>query len=44
MMKVLYFIIYPIAKGLDYILGIHHENERINRKDLKIFLNDDVLI
>jgi len=42
-MRILYFIILPIARGLDYLLGVHHEDERITRKDLKVFLNDDVI-
>lgn len=35
-------IVYPMAKGLDKILGVHH-HERIQHKDFAAFLNDDVV-
>ena len=41
MIKLLWVIAYPIAKGLDKMLGVHH-HERIQHKDFATFLNDDV--
>lgn len=41
MIKIFWVIVYPMAKGLDHMLGIHH-HERIQHKDFATFLNDDV--
>jgi|688.fasta_scaffold563284_1 hypothetical protein len=41
MIKVFWIIVYPIAKGLDKMLGVH-QHERIQHKDFATFLNDDV--
>jgi CBS domain containing-hemolysin-like protein len=42
MIKLFWVIVYPMAKGLDYMLGVHH-HERIQHKDFATFLNDDVI-
>jgi CBS domain containing-hemolysin-like protein len=42
MIKIFWIIVYPIAKGLDKMLGVHH-HERIQHKDFATFLNDDVI-
>jgi len=41
MRKALFFIIYPIAKGLDYLLGAHG-HQRIQHKDFATFLTGNV--
>jgi hypothetical protein len=41
MIKIFWVISYPVAKGLDYLLGTH-SHERIQHKDFATFLNDDV--
>lgn len=41
MIKIFWIVSYPIAKGLDFLLGVHH-HERIQHKDFATFLNDDV--
>jgi hypothetical protein len=41
MRKILFFIIYPIAKGLDQLLGVHNHH-RIQHKDLATFLTGNV--
>jgi len=43
MIKIFWVLSYPIAKGLDYLLGVH-SHERIQHKDFATFLNDDVLL
>lgn len=37
--KIFYFIAYPIARGLDALLGVHDSN-RIQRRDFLAFVND----
>ena len=41
MIKIFWVIVYPMAKGLDWMLGVH-SHERIQHKDFATFLNDDV--
>lgn len=43
MIKIFWVIAYPVAKGLDYLLGVH-QHERIQHKDFATFLNDDVIM
>lgn len=43
MIKIFWVIVYPMAKGLDWMLGVHN-HERIQHKDFATFLNDDVLL
>lgn len=42
MRKALFFIIHPIAKGLDHLMGVH-SHERIQHKDFASFLTGNVL-
>lgn len=42
MRKLLFFIVYPIAKGLDSLLGVHN-HERIQHKDFANFLTGNVI-
>lgn len=37
--KAFYFIAYPIARGLDALLGVH-DSSRIQRRDFLAFVND----
>lgn len=41
MIKIFWVISYPVAKGLDHLLG-KHSHQRIQHKDFATFLNDDV--
>ena len=41
MIKIFWIISYPVAKGLDYLLG-KQSHERIQHKDFATFLHDDV--
>ena len=43
MTKVMCFIIYPMAKGLDALLGVHNHH-RIQHKDFATFLTGNVII
>ena len=43
MRKLLFFIIIPIAKGLDALLGVHN-HQRIQHKDFATYLTGNVLI
>lgn len=40
MIKLFWPVCYPIARGLDYLLGAEHE-ERILRRDFLTFVNDE---
>ena len=41
MTKILFFVIYPMAKGLDALLGTH-DHHRIQHKDFATFLTGNV--
>jgi hypothetical protein len=41
MRKVLFFIIHPMARGLDLLLGVHN-HQRIQHKDFATFLTGNV--
>ena len=41
MIKVLWILAYPMAKGLDYLLGVHG-HQRIQHKDFANFLKGSV--
>ncbi len=43
MRKLMFFIVYPIAKGLDLLLGAHN-HQRIQHKDFANFLTGNVNI
>lgn len=38
MIKIYYVIAYPIARGLDYLLGVH-DTSKINRRDFLSLIN-----
>lgn len=42
MRKFLFFIIHPIAKGLDHLMGVHN-HQRIQHKDFASYLTGNVL-
>jgi hypothetical protein len=41
MRKILFFIIIPIARGLDKLMGVH-DHHRIKHKDFAIYLTGNV--
>lgn len=41
MRKMLFFIIHPIAKGLDHLMGVHN-HQRIQHKDFASYLTGNV--
>ena len=43
MIKVLWILAYPMAKGLDYLLGVHGHH-RIQHKDFANFLKGSVIM
>lgn len=43
MRRILFFIIHPIAKGLDLLMGVHN-HERIQHKDFASFLTGNVIL
>jgi hypothetical protein len=43
MRKILCFIIIPVAKGLDYLIGVHN-HQRIQHKDFATFLTGNVIL
>lgn len=42
MRRILFFIVHPIAKGLDSLLGVHN-HQRIQHKDFATYLTGNVL-
>ncbi len=42
MRRAMFFIIHPIAKGLDMLLGVHN-HQRIQHKDFANFLTGNVV-
>jgi len=43
MRKALFFIIHPIAKGLDHLMGVHN-HQRIQHKDFASYLTGNKIL